>query len=168
MKAMSLFSIVLAALTSLAMLAGCAQTDGDEPGDAVAAGLGDPMPGGTRWVLETLGERPIEVPEDTDERPYLMFGAEDRGVSGFTGVNFVSGTYERDGDALRFDPLIMTKRAGPPALMQQETEFTQALEQTAGWRMREADLELLDADGNALARFRAGGDGVAAPVPAGE
>jgi heat shock protein HslJ len=83
-----------------------------------------------------------------------MMGAEDDGVSGSTGVNFLSGTYERDGDELKFGPLITTRRAGPPALMQQEVAFNRALEATAGWRIREGALELLDADGNPVARFR--------------
>lgn len=161
MKAMSLFSIVLAALTALPMLAGCAATNGEETADAASAGSGAPALAGTRWVLETLGEAPVEVAENADDRPYVMLSAEDEGVSGFTGVNFVSGTYERDGDSLRFGTLISTRRAGPPALMQQEIEFTRALDQTAGWRIREGALELLDADGNVLARFRpaAAGDG---------
>jgi heat shock protein HslJ len=156
MKRMSLFCIVFMAAGLLPLLAGCANSGANADDDSAGGAAGAPTLTNTRWVLASLGETPAEVSENAEEHPYLMFGADEEGVSGSTGVNFLSGTYERDGDALKFGPLITTRRAGPPALMQQETTFTQALERTAGWRIREGGLELLDADGAVVARFRPG------------
>ena len=134
---------------------GCASASGGDGGrDAAAGAPGAPTLEGTRWNAVEIGAQPAEVTQDAGGGPYLMLTADDKGVSGSTGVNFLSGKYERDGDELKFGPLITTRRAGPPAMMQQEIEFTRALDRTAGWRIREGMLELLDADGNPVARFR--------------
>ena|SRR5688572_22712939 len=149
MKPILMVRMMVMAATLL-VVSGCARTNDDAP----RAGAGGPTLTGTRWNLVSMGETPAEVTEGVGEGPYIMLGAEDNGVSGSTGVNFLSGTYERDGDELKFGPLITTRRAGPPALMQQEVAFSRALGQTGGWRIREGALELLDADGNPVARFR--------------
>jgi heat shock protein HslJ len=151
-------SVLTILITSAMMFAtGCAGARGGaDDGDADDGGStrSGPALTGTRWVLLDIAGTAAEVAETTGDMPYLMLDDEG-GVSGFTGVNFLSGTYERDGDELKFGRLITTRRAGPPPLMQQEVSFTRALDQTAGWRIREGSLELLDADGNPLTRFRA-------------
>ncbi len=48
----------------------------------------------------------------------------------------------------------MTRRAGPPALMDQESKFVAALEKVASFQVDEAGLlNLLDAEGKNLVRF---------------
>ena len=54
---------------------------------------------GTRWVLAEINQNPpIE-----GAQPTITF--EESEVSGNTGCNLFSGSYEVDGDAIRFTPL---------------------------------------------------------------
>jgi heat shock protein HslJ len=156
MKArMSLLCTVFVTATLVVICGiGCAGANGRGERDAGGGGPNAPTLEGTRWNAVEIGANPAEITQDAGGGPYLMLTPDDEGVSGSTGVNFLSGKYERDGDELKFGPLITTRRAGPPPLMQQEIEFTRALDRTGGWRIREGMLELLDADGNPVARFR--------------
>jgi len=59
-----------------------------------------------------------------------------------------------DGQTLKFGPLATTRRAGPPALMDQESKFLGALEKVAGYRLEETGLlYLIDDMGKDLIRF---------------
>jgi heat shock protein HslJ/phosphoserine phosphatase len=75
-------------------------------------------------------------------------------VAGNTAVNQYRGKATIDGRNIQFGPLATTRRAGPPALMNQESKFLAALDKTAGFRIDERGLLfLLDAEGNAILRF---------------
>ncbi len=73
-------------------------------------------------------------------------------VNGSTGVNRFFGTFERSGESLRFRPLAMTRRAGPPEAMELETALVGAFEAVRGWRATPTELALLDASGGVLVR----------------
>jgi len=60
-------------------------------------------------------------------RLMLIFDAQGR-VSGLSGCNQYSGTYTREGAALKLGPLVSTQRACPPALMLQEDRMLKSLQ----------------------------------------
>ncbi len=64
----------------------------------------------------------------------------DGSVSGNTAVNRYQGQAKIEGHSISFGPLAMTRRAGPPALMDQESKFTNALERVAGFRIAKTGL----------------------------
>jgi heat shock protein HslJ len=110
---------------------------------------------GTDWVLTRLGGTD-GIPADLRARPWFRLdGSDKRRVTGNTGVNLINGTYELSGGALQFGPMITTKRAGDPALMQQEFNFLKALQKTATTDLKGRSLTLRDAGGAALAEFEA-------------
>jgi heat shock protein HslJ len=156
MTTMAARALAITSTVLLLLVGGCAKLGGrDESGTSGAARQG-PALEGTRWTLVAIGDKPAEITAEQSGGPYVQLNSEDQSVTGSTGVNFLSGKYTLRRGALRFGPLITTRRAGPPALMQQETDFTRALERTAHWQVREdGELELLDADRKPLAQFRA-------------
>ena len=75
-------------------------------------------------------------------------------VSGSTAVNRYGGKASIDGNKITLGQLVMTRRAGPPALMDQESKFVAALEKVASFQVDDAGLlNLLDAEGKNLIRF---------------
>jgi heat shock protein HslJ len=100
---------------------------------------------GTRWTLSVLDGQAI-VPSATGwAAPGIDFADDGQSASGFSGVNRFGGRYIQDGAALTFGPLAMTRRAGPPDLMETERRFTRVLSGATGWRQRGADIELIAA-----------------------
>jgi heat shock protein HslJ/phosphoglycolate phosphatase-like HAD superfamily hydrolase len=75
-------------------------------------------------------------------------------VSGSTAVNRYGGKALIDGNKMTLGQLVMTRRAGPPAHMDQESKFVAALEKVASFQVDDAGfLNLLDAEGKNLVRF---------------
>jgi heat shock protein HslJ len=106
------------------------------------------------WHLAEVGGKPAEpVPQDA-RAPHIRLSDSDKRVSGYSSVNQFSGGYELSGQSLKFGMLAMTRRAGPPPLMAQETAFTAALEKTTAWRAAADGIELLDSAGQVLARLK--------------
>lgn len=116
------------------------------------AGQGDAEPPllQTQWRLATLGDQAVELAED--RRPDFTLDAKENRISGFTGCNRMSGEYVLSGSELKFDRMISTKMACVET-MELERDFLNAMQATAGWRMAEGRLELLDAGGALLAGF---------------
>ncbi|MCY2986007.1 MAG: META domain-containing protein [Planctomycetota bacterium] len=80
--------------------------------------------------------------------------SEDGTVTGNTAVNRYGGKAVIAGQKITFGPLAMTRRAGPPAMMDQESKFKAALEKVASFRIDDTGLMyLLDAEGKNLLRF---------------
>jgi heat shock protein HslJ len=100
---------------------------------------------GQTWQVADIGGLPVAAGEP-NRLPHLLFSAEGR-ISGSTGCNRLAGTYQLDGNALKFSPLAMTKMACPPPLDAQERAFIQAMNATASVRHTGHTLELLDAGG---------------------
>jgi heat shock protein HslJ len=103
-------------------------------------------------IAQVQGIPARPVPADA-QAPYLRLSAADHRVTGSAGLNTFNGTYQRQGSSLRFGPLAMTRRAGPPDLMQQESAFARALMNTASWRGTGQGIEFLDAGGRPLVSF---------------
>ena len=102
-----------------------------------------------KWLAEDIDGRGV-----IDNAQSTLEINQDGSVSGNTAVNRYSGKATIDGQKLTFGPLVMTKRAGPPALMDQESKFNSALERVASFRIEDTGLLYLsDATGKAILRF---------------
>ena len=108
---------------------------------------------GTSWRALEIGGSPLPTVQSRQE-PYLIFNAAGR-VSGSTGCNRFAGSYQQDGNSLRFTPLAVTKMACPPPLDSLERSFLQALAATTALRQSCNTLDLLDSAGQILLRLRA-------------
>ncbi|MGE6698889.1 META domain-containing protein [Hyphomonas sp. NPDC076900] len=93
---------------------------------------GDPATlGGGTWTVEDLNRGGV-----IDNTVLTLTFTEDGKVSGSTGCNSLSGSYAATGTHLTFSPLAMTRRAClAPALNNQETKFTAALQGEMAWRI---------------------------------
>ncbi|MBN1579531.1 MAG: META domain-containing protein [Anaerolineae bacterium] len=101
---------------------------------------------GSEWQLVSWnGERPVE-----GARINLAFDQDTFG--GHAGCRGYRGTYEAEGDTLRFTFIEMLGEgcSDRQALMVQEDEYTTRLEQTAHYRLGKGQLELLTARGEVV------------------
>ncbi len=84
-----------------------------------------------------------------------VFG-EDASLSGNASVNQYSTTYTTSGETMSIDgAIVTTKMAGPQKAMDQEAAYLAALPRTATYLIEGDELWLRDADGAALAHYRA-------------
>lgn len=96
------------------------------------------------WQVVQIGAEGLElVPED--QRPTLMFDTKKMKVSGSTGCNTYSGSYELDLGLMHFGPAAVTKKACPNATT--ETAFLDALQKTSKVQFDNSMLKLIDANG---------------------
>lgn len=105
----------------------------------------------TYWKLTHLEGAP--VPPDFQQRePHLIFNSATGRMVGSGGCNQLSGNYRVSGDRLELSQVVSTMMACEKG-MDTERAFLQALERVGGWSIRGRQLELLDGDGMAIARF---------------
>ena len=110
---------------------------------------------GTEWMLsDHLGPDGALVPVAEEVTATASF-SEGR-VSGTTGCNRFSGTYRVDGSSVSIGWLATTRMACLPPRDAVERAMTAALETTAGYTVTGDALELTNADGATVLRFRAG------------
>jgi heat shock protein HslJ len=94
---------------------------------ASAAEEGAPSPAalvGTTWRAETIAGRPVM---DIAASTLTFVSAEE--VAGLGACNRYHGRWRVTGSQVEFGPLVATKRACPPALMEQEMRFFAALQE---------------------------------------
>ena len=157
-------TFIATVVISLAFTGACHR--GDRISDETPGDASSPVSiRGTKWVLIDLGGQGAlggalgGAEDNLAARPHLQFDAREKRVSGSTGINRLSGPYEQSSVpgagnvAVKFGPMVTTKMAGPPELMNQESEFLKALDATVLIETHENSLTLRDAAGNALARF---------------
>lgn len=97
---------------------------------------------GTTWRAETIMGRPvIDYAAST-----ITFEADGR-VHGRGGCNRYFGSVAIDGERLALGPLGATKMACPPALMDQESRFFEALQTAERWSFDEHGLLLVHSSG---------------------
>jgi len=102
-----------------------------------------------KWLAEDIDGRGV-----IDNAQSTLEVKADGSVAGNTGVNRYGGTAQITEQNITFGPLATTRRAGPPALMDQELKFTDALAKSVGFRIKENGLMyLMDAAGKELLRF---------------
>jgi heat shock protein HslJ len=125
-------------------LMGCAQTP---PAATPLAGV--------EWLLIELPGHALPSSAGDAPRPTLRIDGDPPRAIGNTAVNNFVGTarLSSGGEVLRFGPLATTRRAGPPAAMQLETTYLAALDRTRSYRTGPGTLDLLDAEGQTVARF---------------
>ena len=103
----------------------------------------------TAWLVEDIAGRGVIDNAQTT----IEFGDADA-VSGSTCVNRFSGQAKINAPSLRLGPLATTRRAGPPAMMDQEAKFLTAVDQVRSFRVDENGLlYLLDENGVAVLRL---------------
>ena len=107
---------------------------------------------GTRWALTQLNGEPTRI-ESNQHEPFIVLEPTERRVTGFGGCNRIVGRYEQTGQTIHFTELAMTRMACPS--MKTEDSVQRALTSAATWSIDGAQLKLLDADGNIVARFEA-------------
>jgi putative lipoprotein len=112
------------------------------PDAAESAGAGDEAAlVGPTWVAEDIqGRGVIDYLQSS-----ITFTAEGR-AQGFGGCNNFTGGYTLDRATLALGPLASTRKACPPAIMNQETRLHQALGKVRGYRFENGLLILLDAE----------------------
>jgi heat shock protein HslJ len=107
---------------------------------------------GTEWRLADIGGQPSPAGADSTRHPGFTLLAEGRKVQGSAGCNRMTGTYQLDGQKLKFGPLATTRMACPA--METETAFLKALEATTRYEVSGSSLTLYGAD-TAVARLEA-------------
>jgi putative lipoprotein len=125
--------------------------DGDAapPGPATAAGSSADMATlGPTWVAEDIRGRGVI----DNLQSHITLTTEGR-AHGLGGCNNFTGGYMLDGTTLTLGPLASTKKACPPAIMDQEAHFYEALGATRGYRFERGLLFLLDAQGAPIMRL---------------
>jgi putative lipoprotein len=127
--------LITTVVVSLALCA-CAPTSQNSVPAAV------PNLTGTKWLAEDIdGRGVIDNAQSTVE-----FVAPDR-IAGRGGCNHYSGNVTLDGTKIQVSPLISTKMACVPALMDQESRFLQALQTARSLKLEETKLLVLDESG---------------------
>jgi putative lipoprotein len=107
----------------------------------------------TYWKLVELGGAPVTVAERQRE-PHFILHPADKRVSGSGGCNRFTGGYELQGYRLSFKQMAGTMMACPTG-MDRERAFLDALQRVARTRIKQQQLDLLDASGGVAARFEA-------------
>lgn len=90
-------------------------------------------------------------PQDAER--FVQFTGGKR-VVGSTGCNRFSGTFDHDDDRLTIGPVISTRRACPPDVMQREQELFSLFQQVRAADATHLELVLKDAEGKVLATLR--------------
>lgn len=103
---------------------------------------------GTEWVAEDIGGAGVVDGSHTT----LHFIAPTL-IDGSTGCNRFNGPFAQDGTSITIGPLATTRRACPPALMDQERRYLVALSSTASWKRDNGLLILLDESQKSIVRY---------------
>ena len=121
--------------------------------DATSAVEPEPMNNSIfgKWIVEKIDGRDV-----VDNSNCTIEFKADGSVSGDSSVNRYRGNVTIDGETIQFGPLAMTRRAGPPELMEQEARFMKALENVASFRVENTTLSLLDGEGKIIVRCSQG------------
>lgn len=109
---------------------------------------------GKSWIVEDIENKGVI----DNARTSVRFDSLEK-VSGSGGINKFSGSCTLDGEELSFGPMRSTKMAGPPALMNQEAAFHEALRKVRAWKTDEkGTLFFLDEGGASILRMTASTD----------
>jgi uncharacterized lipoprotein YbaY/heat shock protein HslJ/uncharacterized lipoprotein NlpE involved in copper resistance len=109
----------------------------------------------TYWRIDTLMGEAVEVQPNRREPHLVVQGGEERRFRATVGCNQMLGSYETDGERLRFGAAASTMMACPPPLDSMERSLSEVLSQTRAIRLAGQGLELLAEDGTTLAQLEA-------------
>lgn len=105
------------------------------------------------WTLIRLGDDAVPTgPHDPE--PNIEFNSKEHRVGGSGGCNRLMGTYELDGQSIRFSKMATTRMACEKG-MDLEKNFLAALDAVRTWKLEDNHLDLFAEDGKLLARFQA-------------
>lgn len=103
---------------------------------------------GTNWMLTTLNDsQPVPTTTIT-----INFDDEGR-VNGSDGCNNYSGSYEVDGNNIKFGQMASTMMACPDPIMKQANAYQSVMAETTTFEISGDELNFNDADGNPVATF---------------
>jgi len=100
--------------------------------------------GDTKWILKTLNDKKIFIPESSRE-VHIEFKFADSKFNGYGGCNTFSGTYTNIKNKLKLGPIARTEMYCE-AMMDVENNFMSALAKTVIYKIRGNILELYDAN----------------------
>lgn len=109
--------------------------------------------GNTKELVEVNGEWSVVAIDGNSvetimDEVTISFEGESSTYSATTGVNLVNGSYTVKDGVLTLGEGMMTRMAGDPAAMDQETKFVNAIQAPLNISMNGETLELLDSEGN--------------------
>ncbi len=118
-------------------------TRGEDSTDIIVQRVASPAgtPAG-RWLAEDIGGGGV-----IDRVRTVLELADDGAVSGSGGCNGIAGMAEFSRTEIVFGPLAATRKLCPPAIMDQEGKFLQALGEARAWKIMPAQRKLLLLDG---------------------
>jgi putative lipoprotein len=120
--------------------------------EPAAPGLAGPALVGPIWVAEDIDRRGVI----DDLQSHVCFGADGQ-AEGSGGCNTFAGGYRLDGDRLEIGgdgfEIATTLRACPPAVMDQEGRFLDALTRVRAWRIEQGLLIVVDTEGQPILRL---------------
>lgn len=103
---------------------------------------------GSEWRPVELGGAPIAA----DVRVWVRFEGEGK-LTGHGGCNRFFGGFKLDGEQIEIGPMGATRMACPEAVMDLESKFLAALQQSRSFVRDKIRLTLSDVDGNLVARL---------------
>ena len=136
----------------------CAGTQNNSAGTKTSGNLITPQNlndiTGIEWNLTQLTKDNVSIALVKDSKTTFACDKDGR-VTGKATLNQYSGNLklQDDGEIIWSKAFIMTRMAGPPELMQQETDFTRALMQTSRILLKESKLVLMSDDQSNLLEF---------------
>ena len=125
---------------------------GIRPGETCDTSLNVADLQNTYWKLTFIGNEAVFSYKNQREA-HIVLHAENR-LAGSDGCNRIIGSYQMDGDSIRFSKLGSTRMACPEG-MEQADQFKAAMEVVSYYRIVGQHLELLDNDKKMLIRFEA-------------
>lgn len=141
-------ALISLGVLALVLLAGCSMMGaGKDSGPAVITSQNVDRVQGRQWELKKLTMDGRDVVMDLDANMTLIFGPDGK-ASGFGSVNQFSTTYSFSQDGkLTWTRIVITRRAGPPELMQKERIYLEALTKTSRAIVKGIALQLQSDDG---------------------
>ncbi len=102
-----------------------------------------------KWIVEDIARRGV-----VDRAQATLEVTSEHRVTGNSTVNGFGGEATLEGSKIQFKSLAMTRRAGPPALMEQESRYMDSLGKTTQFEIDANGMLLLkDPAGNELVRL---------------
>lgn len=142
-RSKTLTAVILIAVSVIA-LAGCSSDTGSSDGGSLD---------GTQWRLT---EWTLSSLDPSDFTITAQFA--DRQVSGNSGVNTYSGSYQAGpGEAFSVQQIAATEMAGPEPAMRAESAYLTLLGQAKSFKVADGRLTLYDQGGNESLLFDAAG-----------
>lgn len=111
----------------------------------------EPTLAGVEWQLAKVGDMKVELEENP---PFILLTDEENRLKGHSGCNSFFGSYEVDGDSLKFGPIGATRMACPEPRSSIETALLKALEETRKWAIEDGMLMLKNEGGDTIATFK--------------